>query len=137
MSTQGLRDVALRASALALMTLMPAVAPVALSGQQHLTVDQRTSLAWWQMNPHLNHLWATTCPEDPGYRPGEGVSVGDAGAFVKSLQTRFGFANIMDTIIPLYPRHSVRALCTPAVRGDVTVDDFAHPRQAKGTLAIN
>ena len=44
--------------------------------QSRWTADKRASLAWWQINPHLNHLWATTCPEEPSWRPGEGRSGG-------------------------------------------------------------
>src|SRR2546425_12029730 len=45
-------------------------------GQARWVVEPTTSLAWWQMVPHLHHLWATTCPGEPSWRPGEGRSSG-------------------------------------------------------------
>jgi hypothetical protein len=117
---------------LAFATLLPAQS----FAQTHYKANGRESLAWWQLNPHLNHLWATTCMEDPAWRPGEGVSVGQAAAYVRSLQKRFGYAAIMDTIIPLYPRRRVRAVCTDAVQADLTVGDTVHWTNVKGKIAI-
>src|SRR5688572_32909464 len=41
-------------------------------------VEPTSSSAWWQMNPHFGHLWATTCPADPNWSAGEGNSGGYA-----------------------------------------------------------
>src|SRR5882672_8525183 len=46
--------------------------PAAAHAQMRWVVDSRSSLAWWQVSPNLNHLWATTCPGDSSWRPGEG-----------------------------------------------------------------
>ena len=71
------------------------------------TVDSKTSLAWWQMSPNLNHLWATTCPGDPSWRPGEDRSPG--WNFDPNLRLpKTGYSNVDDTInVPLFPRHRV------------------------------
>jgi len=49
--------------------LLLAAAP--LAAQTRWVIDRKTSLAWWQMDPHYEHLWATTCPADPSWQPGE------------------------------------------------------------------
>ena len=103
--------------------------------QSRWTVDSKASLAWWQMSPNLNHLWATTCPEEPSWRPGEGRS---AGWNVSGLGTsRFGYAAIADTVnVPLYPRWEARALCTEAVRGYITVADPVRWRGVRGVVVV-
>jgi hypothetical protein len=103
--------------------------------QQTLTVNQPMSLAWWQVNPHLNHLWATTCPSDPSWRPGEGRSMSWAQQFL-TMRSKTGYANVKDTIIPLYPRRRARSLCESAVSGSITASDTADWTGVKGTIAI-
>jgi len=109
--------------------------PVARA-QTHWAVDSKSSLAWWQMSPHLNDLWATTCPSDPSWRPGEQRSAG--WHFDPSLKLpRNGFANVDDTIdVPLYPRRKVLPDCVEAVRGEVTVADTLEWRGVHGTIAV-
>jgi hypothetical protein len=104
--------------------------------QVRLTVDPKASLAWWQVNPHLNHLWATTCPEEPSWRPGEGRSAGQVIA--KGLHgTKQGYAAVSDTtVVPLYPRHTVRSVCTEAVEGDFLVADTVHWRGLRGVVTV-
>jgi len=81
-------------------------------------VDPETSLAWWQMDPHYSHLWATTCPADPSWQAGEGRTPG--------YYTDYSSRPVMvesgrsDKRVPLFPRHRVRPLCQRAVRGEVT-----------------
>jgi len=100
------------------------------------TVDQKASLAWWQVSPHLNHLWATTCPEEPTWKPGEGRSGG--WSFDKNLKRpRTGYANDPDTInVPLYPRDTVKAICTPAVDGMVLVQDTNTWKVLRGVITV-
>jgi hypothetical protein len=93
------------------------------------------SLAWWQVNPHLGHLWATTCPADPSWRPGEGHSVAWAQQFL-AMRSKTGYANVKDTIIPLYPRRRARALCEDAVSGEITANDTVNWSGIKGTVAV-
>jgi hypothetical protein len=104
--------------------------------QTRWTVDPRASLAWWQVNPHLNHLWATTCPEEPSWRPGEGRSGGwIVGRALKPPKQ--GYAAVSDTtLVPLYPRDSVKAVCTEAVEGQVVVADTAAWRGVRGEIAV-
>jgi hypothetical protein len=106
------------------------------SAQEHYKVDAKTSLAWWQMSPNLNHLWATTCPGDPDWRPGEERSGGwTINPKLKLPHT--GYSNVEDTVhVPLFPRHVVSPVCVEAVRGDVTIADREHLRGVHGTIAV-
>lgn len=101
-----------------------------------LTIDQKSSLAWWQVNPHMEHLWATTCPQDPSWRPGEGASLGWAANFLsKGMSTGHSNKLLDSSSIPLYPRRRVRPVCTEAVTGDVTVDTVSWTG-ATGTVTV-
>jgi hypothetical protein len=107
-----------------------------LTAQTRWTVDPKSSLAWWQMNPHMNHLWATTCPEEPSWRPGEGRS---GGWSISQVFTppKHGYAAVSDTtIIPLYPRRKVRSVCREAVTGEITVSDTATWRGVTGKISV-
>jgi hypothetical protein len=112
--------------------------PAGVSAQRaHLVANGRASLAWWQMNPHMGHLWGTTCPGDPGWRAGEGVSPEGAGALVKAMRNRVGYGTVtLDSIIPLYPRHAVRPLCVDAVRADINVEDLQSLRGVHGVVGV-
>jgi hypothetical protein len=103
----------------------------------HWVVEPKTSLAWWQVNPHLNHLWATTCTADPGWRPGEGRSSGWLidGSALKLPKT--GYTNVSDTVhVPVYPRRYVHALCVEAVSGTIDVADTVHWQGIHGAVAV-
>jgi len=104
--------------------------------QTRWTVDSKTSLAWWQVSPHLNHLWATTCPAEPSWRPGEGRSSGwTINPLLKLPST--GYANVEDTVhVPLFPRRWVNPVCVEAVRGEVVVDDTLHFRGVHGAVTV-
>jgi polyisoprenoid-binding protein YceI len=100
------------------------------------TPDPKSSLAWWQINPHMNHLWASSCPQEPSWRPGEGRSGGwtISQAFRPPKQ---GDAAVSDTtIIPLYPRRRARAVCTPAVEGRVHVADTTNWLGVSGWITV-
>jgi len=104
--------------------------------QTRWTVDPKTSLAWWQVSPHLNHLWATTCPGDPDWRPGEGRS-GGWRINPKLKPPRTGYANVDDTVhVPLYPRRKVAPMCVQAIEGEVLVADTVHWQGVRGTVAV-
>jgi len=109
----------------------------AAAGQQvRFTIDPKASLAWWEMNPNLSHLWATTCTEDPAWQPGEGHSVSYAVDYLTRHEA--SPTKMSDTArIPLYPRRVVRSLCTPAVSGEVVVGDTASWRDVRGHVAID
>jgi YceI-like domain len=103
---------------------------------RRLVVDSRWSLAWWQVDPHLNHLWATTCPAEPSWQPGEGRSSGWSVPTPADVKTN-SFANVSDTIhVPLYPRITARPLCKEAVHGYVVVSDPTNGRGAQGEMII-
>ena len=104
--------------------------------QTRLRVDPRTSLAWWQVNPHLNHLWATTCPEEPSWRPGEGRSSG--WVIGEGLRPpKHGYAAVSDTsIVPVYPRKAVLPLCSEAVEGEVVVADTVRWQGVSGEVIV-
>jgi hypothetical protein len=102
-----------------------------------LTVDENTSFAWWQVSPHLNHLWATTCPQDPSWQPGDERNSG--WAYDPDRAPKKGYAAVVDTVnVPLYPRPAgaVTDVCTPAVRGEFTADDLGAWRGVRGLLSI-
>ena len=112
-------------------------APAAAQAPTRWTVDTRTSLAWWQMSPNLGHLWATTCPGDSSWRPGEGRSSG--WTISKSLKMpASGDASVDDTVhVPLFPRHQVNATCVEAVRGEVVAPDTVHWRGTRASLLVD
>jgi hypothetical protein len=108
--------------------------------QTRWLVDSKLSLAWWQMSPHLNHLWATTCPEEPSWRPGEGRSGG--WAIDKKLRTVYsggttGDQAVADTInVPLYPRPKAETKCTEAVAGELIVGDTTRWQSVRGLVVV-
>ena len=94
------------------------------------TADPKASLAWWQVSPHFNHLWATTCPEEPSWYPGEGRS----SAFkIRPPHRKPG----SDTLhVPLYPRYQVSIVCSEAVAGRVVLPDTVMWRGARGEVTV-
>jgi polyisoprenoid-binding protein YceI len=125
------------------LTMAPLCLPIALltgpapaRAQSRWTVDPRSSLAWWQMSPNLNHLWATTCPEEPSWRPGEGRSAGWSPA--RGLRkSKTAYAAIPDTVnVPLYPRYDALPICTEAVRGEVVIADTVRWRGVRGQVSV-
>lgn len=111
-------------------------APGAARAQGRWSVDSKSSLAWWQVSPNLNHLWATTCPGDSSWRPGEGRS---SGWYInpRLKLPKTGYAAVDDTVhVPLFPRSTVYPLCVEAVRGEITTPDTLHWRGVRGTIAV-
>jgi hypothetical protein len=111
-------------------------APAAGTAQMRWVVDSKSSLAWWQVSPNLNHLWATTCPGDSSWRPGEGRS---SGWYInpKLKLPRTGFANVDDTVhVPLYPRERVYPSCVEAIKGEVVAPDTISWRGVLGSVAV-
>src|SRR5262245_61751491 len=103
--------------------------------QVSYTIEQPLSLAWWQVTPHLNHLWATTGPADPSWRPGEGKSISWAQQYL-SMRSKTGYAAVKDTIIPLYPRRRARAMCNQAVSGSISASDTTDWAGVKGSVVV-
>jgi len=106
----------------------------AQAGGARWTVDPATSLAWWQIDPHYEHLWATTCPGDPSWQAGEGRTPG----YHTDYSTRPATipSGRSDSRIPLFPRYRVRPVCKQAVRGEVTASDSVEWRGARGLIAV-
>lgn len=104
--------------------------------QSRWVADPKMSLAWWQMSPHLGHLWATTCPGDSSWRPGEGRSSG--WTINKNLKMPgSGDAGVDDTVhVPLFPRMKVYASCHDAVKGEVVSPDTVNWRGTLATIQV-
>lgn len=105
---------------------------------QTWSVDPKASLAWWQIDPHMNHLWGTTCPQEPSWRPGEGRSGGwttEEAMNAKTLKTGFN-TNSDTTHVPLYPRRRVRFVCSEAIQGVIMVPDTINWRGTHGEFLI-
>jgi hypothetical protein len=119
------------------LALLASAAPAAIQAQNvptRLVVERKTSLAWWQINPHYEHLWATTCPADPSWQPGEGRDPGqytDYGSRPVTIA-----AGRLETRIPLFPRFRVRPLCRQAMAGEITVQDTVRWRGVRGRVSV-
>lgn len=99
--------------------------------QAHWTVDPKSSLAWWQMNPHMSHLWGTTCPQEPSWRPGEERS----SAWFMNRWRRT--PSVSDTVnVPLYPRYQARDVCTEALHGEIVAPDTVSWRGFRGDVTV-
>jgi hypothetical protein len=119
----------------ALLTSSLCAAAGLLEGQSsRMRVDVKTSLAWWQIDPHYEHLWSTTCPNDPSWQPGEGRDPGLYTDYTTRPQTIA--AGRSDKRIPLFPRYRVRPLCRQAVSGEVTIADTVRLRGVRGTVTV-
>ena len=117
--------------ALAGSTPAPVAAQAALP---RWTIDPATSLAWWQMDPHYEHLWATTCPGDPSWQAGEGRTPGYYTDYSNRPSTLPSGRS--DARVPLFPRHRVRPVCRTAVRGELTAGDAGNWQGARGTVTV-
>jgi hypothetical protein len=119
------------------MLLSVMAAGTAQAQQQYrLSVDARTSLAWWQIDPNYGHLWATTCPDDLSWQPGEARSSGGNINVKSRKKTTASASSTRDRVVPLYPREEVLPVCRPAVRGGITTLDLNNWRGTKGEIRI-
>jgi hypothetical protein len=96
-------------------------------------VDPSRSLAWWQVDPNYGHLWATTCPEDPGWQPGEGRS---SEFRYNQRDPKISQSEVHSAKIPLWPRDSVQPICRRAVRGEFTAADTRTGKQVHGAVRV-
>jgi hypothetical protein len=117
-----------------LLALFTAVLPlhVASAQQTSYKVDEKRSLVWWQLDPHFGHLWATTCPNDPSWQPGEGHSGRFSVNFKKRPKVKT--TNVSAGTFPLFPRDTIHAVCSPAVHGAFTTTDAKRFSVMKGTV---
>jgi hypothetical protein len=97
-------------------------------------IDPARSLVWWQLDPHFGHLWATTCPSDPSWQPGEGHS----GQYAINYKSRpkYKLTKESESRLPLFPRDTVRANCRRAVTGSFTSADAKRFSQMKGSVTV-
>jgi len=98
------------------------------------TIDPTRSLAWWQIDPHFGHLWATTCPNDRSWQPGEGHS-GKYNINYKS-RPKYRLTKEAETRVPLFPRDTVRENCGRAVKGSFTAANASRLASLKGSVAV-
>ena len=125
---------AVAAAVLLYLCLAGADALQAQSEDARWIIDSKASLAWWQINPHYAHLWATTCPDDPSWQPGEGWS---PGYYVDYLRRpKIKSTGYLDDRIPLYPRRTPRSLCREAVSGEVIVSDTVSWTGVEGYVVV-
>ena len=75
LSFRSLETLLRRTAAVASLCLLTVLAASA-QAQVHMVIDSKGSLAWWQIDPNMAHLWGTTCPQEPSWRAGEGRSGG-------------------------------------------------------------
>ena len=102
------------------------------AAQARWVIEPKSSLAWWQMNPHMNHLWGTSCPGEPSWRAGEDRT---AAAFMKDMLRS---PSTLDTLnVPRYPRYMARDVCAEAVRGEITAPDTATWRGVRGVVVLD
>jgi hypothetical protein len=129
-------------SGLSLLWLIIVLASASLversEAQVRMVVDSRSSLAWWQVQPHMGHLWATTCPQDTNWYAGALHSPEYRYRLDKDpMRGRaYGGKAATDTPIPIYPRATASARCAPAVRGEVTANDSAGWRGLRGLILV-
>ena len=101
-------------------------------GRSKWTVDARTSLAWWQVEPNYGHLWATTCPGDPSWSAGESRSSG-----YNYIDERIAVSAQLNSRIPLFPRGEVTPVCADAIHGTITIADSAQWKGVTGTITVD
>jgi polyisoprenoid-binding protein YceI len=126
---------ALPAHLFAVAVLVGLIQPAGASAQGRWSVDPVYSLAWWQVDPHFGHLWATTCPEEPSWLPGEGRS---GGWTIQGVPVPGeGSAAVSDTMnVPVYPRYEPLPVCVNAVAGYVFMPDTIGWTGVRGEVTV-
>lgn len=105
-----------------------------LASQSSWIVAPRLSLAWWQIDPHFGHLWATTCTGQRGWKPGsargQGWEVGPG--------PQDNYSNTSDTIhVPLYPRVAAEPTCPrEGIAGKIQVADSSNWTGVRGDISV-
>lgn len=122
-------------STLALLACVSAFrAARAQTGEARWVIDPKASLAWWQVLPHLEHLFATTCPQDPSWIPGWGRSGGSGWHLDVTV---LKVPPVWDTVhIPIFKRRGIRPICTPAIQGELLAADTLSWRGVRGRVVV-
>jgi hypothetical protein len=119
-SSKGFMNQQHRSKVLGLLAGILMVSAVPAQGQVAYKLDEDRSLVWWQIDPHFGHLWATTCPADPSWQPGEGHS---AGFYINyATRPKIRTTHESESRVPLFPRKTVRPNCRHAVKGQFNGD---------------
>jgi hypothetical protein len=92
-------------------------------------IDDHASVAWWQINPHLGDLWGTTCPQESTWHAGRGQE--------SFKHPKTGYAGVIDTVVPLYPRPVAQAVCASAVHGEITAGDTVTWHDVHGRVLVS
>ncbi len=125
--------VAARSAVAGLMTLV-AVVQAAPAQTTTFALDRERSLVWWQVDPHFGHLWASSCPKDPSWQPGEGHS---AGYYMNyAARPKISTNKASESRVPLFPRRTVRANCRQAVLGTFTSTDPVGWTSFRGKISV-
>lgn len=132
MNQNGILGMTGRSLLLGLLALT-AIAPSA-TAQATFELDRTRSLVWWQIDPHFGHLWATSCPKDPSWQPGEGHSAGHYMNY--AARPRIATTKSSESKIPLFPRRTVRPNCAQAVSGTFTTSDAKRWSDFKGRISM-
>lgn len=116
--------------------VLAAVVPVkqAAAQQTNYVIDHYRSSVWWQLDPHFGHLWATSCPNDPSWQPGEGHSSGYV--VTKKGNQKIKYTNESAGVFPLFPRDTVRANCRGTVSGTFSASDAKRFAGMKGNVIV-
>src|SRR5688500_16794271 len=104
--------------------------------QTRYEVDQRSSLAWWQIDPNYGHLWASTCPEDPNWQAGEGRTPGSRVDFKTRTKHVASASKSRLRDVPMYPRLDVHSVCRPAGRGGLLAPDTTTWKGLRGGVIV-
>jgi hypothetical protein len=129
MNVRSIQRLLVTAAALALVAQTGA----AQTATANLKLDPQRSLVWWQIDPHFGHLWASSCPKDPSWQPGEGHS---AGYYVNyAARPKISTTKQNEVRIPLFPRRTVRPNCRNAVSGTFSADTN-NWGAVKGSIAV-
>lgn len=97
------------------------------------TVDPKLSLAWWQVVPHLGHLWATTCPAEPSWQPGEGR---DAVWTMDEIPAHREALTLDTMNVPQHPRRTAQPRCRQGMEGRVFVADSMRWKGIRGEVRV-
>jgi hypothetical protein len=122
------------AMAAGLVILAGGLDTVNAQSQNGFVLDRARSLVWWQVDPHFGHLWASSCPKDPSWQPGEGHS---AGYYMNyAARPKISTNKASESKIPLFPRRTVRPNCRQAVSGSFTAADPTTWKNFKGRISV-
>ena len=105
------------------------------SAGRTLKIDSQRSSVWWQIDPHFGHLWATSCPRDPSWQPGEGHSPGYYVNFAN--RPKIKTTKESESRVPLFPRKTVRAVCAQSVSGTISIANATSYTGVRGEVIID